>query len=56
MGCLLQWTLLFAVLLFLPSLSTAQGKDLCTISGSGIQMNMFSGVILTLSAACAVLI
>uniref|UniRef100_A0A8C2EGL9 Collagen, type VII, alpha 1 n=1 Tax=Cyprinus carpio TaxID=7962 RepID=A0A8C2EGL9_CYPCA len=26
MGCLLQWTLLFAVLLFLPSLSTAQGQ------------------------------
>uniref|UniRef100_A0A9J7ZNI6 Collagen, type VII, alpha 1 n=1 Tax=Cyprinus carpio carpio TaxID=630221 RepID=A0A9J7ZNI6_CYPCA len=26
MGCLLQWTLLFAVLLFLPSQSTAQGQ------------------------------
>uniref|UniRef100_A0A8C2AUJ6 Collagen, type VII, alpha 1 n=1 Tax=Cyprinus carpio TaxID=7962 RepID=A0A8C2AUJ6_CYPCA len=26
MGCLLQWTLLFAVLLFLPSRSTAQGQ------------------------------
>ncbi len=41
MGCLLQWTLLLPVFLCLPSQSTAQGKDSCTISGSAIQMTMY---------------